>query len=160
MEGGPSGFLRGFTCPVVLGYAFQGGGCDFVYRAITFSGGSFQSLQLSPRLVTPRVAPEGAPQPQNGFPRPGLGCSPFARRYLGNRGCFLFLEVLRCFSSPGSLPRPMDSGTDERALPRPGSPIRASPDRSLLAAPRGLSQLATPFIASWRQGIHRSPLVA
>ena len=29
----------------------------------------------------------------------GLGCSPFARRYLGNHGCFLFLEVLRCFSS-------------------------------------------------------------
>ena len=33
----------------------------------------------------------------------GLGCSPFARRYLGNRGCFLFLRVLRCFSSPGWL---------------------------------------------------------
>ncbi len=32
----------------------------------------------------------------------GLGCSRFARRYSGNRGCFLFLEVLRCFSSPGS----------------------------------------------------------
>ena len=33
----------------------------------------------------------------------GLGCSPFARRYLGNNGCFLFLEVLRCFSSLRSL---------------------------------------------------------
>ena len=31
-----------------------------------------------------------------------MGCSRFARRYSGNRGCFLFLEVLRCFSSPGS----------------------------------------------------------
>src|SRR5690606_15045621 len=31
----------------------------------------------------------------------GLGCFPFARRYSGNRGCFLFLRVLRCFSSPG-----------------------------------------------------------
>ena len=31
----------------------------------------------------------------------GLGCSPFARRYLGNRFFFLFLRVLRCFSSPG-----------------------------------------------------------
>ena len=33
----------------------------------------------------------------------GLGYFPFARRYLGNRYCFLFLRVLRCFSSPGSL---------------------------------------------------------
>ncbi len=31
----------------------------------------------------------------------GLGCSRFARRYSGNRGCFLLLRVLRCFSSPG-----------------------------------------------------------
>ena len=34
--------------------------------------------------------------------RSGLGCSPFARRYSGNRVFFLFLEVLRCFSSLGS----------------------------------------------------------
>ena len=160
LEGGPSGFLRGFTCPVVLGYADQRGGRDFVYRAFTFCGNSFQSLRLSPHLVTLRGSPTSAPQPRTGFHQSGLGCSPFARRYSGNRVFFLFLEVLRCFSSPGSLPSPMDSGPDERALPRPGFPIRASPDRCLLAAPRGLSQLATPFVASWRQGIHRSPLVA
>ena len=33
----------------------------------------------------------------------GLGCSHFARRYSGNRFCFLFLRLLRCFSSPGCL---------------------------------------------------------
>ena len=33
----------------------------------------------------------------------GLGSFPFARRYSGNRCFFLFLRVLRCFSSPGSL---------------------------------------------------------
>ena len=32
----------------------------------------------------------------------GLGSSAFARRYLRNRCFFLFLRVLRCFSSPGS----------------------------------------------------------
>ena len=32
----------------------------------------------------------------------GLGSSAFARRYLRNRVFFLFLRVLRCFSSPGS----------------------------------------------------------
>ena len=34
----------------------------------------------------------------------GLGCSAFARHYLRNHSCFLFLRVLRCFSSPGSPP--------------------------------------------------------
>jgi hypothetical protein len=34
----------------------------------------------------------------------GLGSFPFARRYLGNRYYFLFLGVLRCFSSPRSPP--------------------------------------------------------
>jgi len=90
----------------------------------------------------------------------GLGCSPFARRYLGNRGCFLFLGVLRCFSSPGCPRTPMYSVYDSRILLRPGCPIRESPDRSLLAAPRGLSQLAAPFVGPWRQGIHRMLLVA
>jgi hypothetical protein len=35
----------------------------------------------------------------------GLGCSHFDRHYSGNHYCFLFLRVLRCFSSPG-LPPP------------------------------------------------------
>ena len=39
-----------------------------------------------------------------------------------------------------------------------GCPIRISTDQSLLAAPRGFSQRATSFIASWCQGIHRMPL--
>ena len=102
LEGGPSGFPRGFTCPVVLGNAGQRDQCDFVYRAFTFCGGSFQSLQLSPDFVTLRGSPTSAPQPRTGFRQSGLGYSPFARRYLGNRVFFLFLEVLRCFSSLGS----------------------------------------------------------
>ena len=39
----------------------------------------------------------------------------------------------------------------------PGFPIRKSTDRRVLAPPRGLSQLATSFIAFWNQGIHRMP---
>jgi hypothetical protein len=82
----------------------------------------------------------------------GLGSSPFARRYLGIRACFLFLRVLRCFSSPGS-PRP-------RAVTRlraPGFPIRTSLDRCLQAAPQGFSQLATSFFGCRRPGIPRAP---
>ena len=39
-----------------------------------------------------------------------------------------------------------------------GSPIRKSADQSLFATPHGLSQRTTSFIASQRQGIHRTPL--
>ena len=41
----------------------------------------------------------------------GLGSSAFARRYLRNRCFFLFLRLLRCFSSAGSLRIPMYSVT-------------------------------------------------
>ena len=37
----------------------------------------------------------------------GLGYSPFVRHYLGNRCYFLFLRLLRCFSSPRSPPTPI-----------------------------------------------------
>ena len=56
----------------------------------------------------------------------GLGSSAFARRYLRNRCFFLFLRVLRCFSSPGSLPYVMDWRMDDR-----GSLCRVSPFRHL-----------------------------
>ena len=68
----------------------------FKYGAFTPSGGAFQlssSTFLSP-LCRP-ATPKGMPL--------GLGSFPFARRYLGNRSFFLFLRVLRCFSSPGAL---------------------------------------------------------
>src|SRR6185503_4950308 len=39
-----------------------------------------------------------------------------------------------------------------------GFPIRKSPDHSLLAASRGLSQLITSFFAYLRQGIHTHAL--
>lgn len=39
-----------------------------------------------------------------------------------------------------------------------GFPIRKSADQSFFAAPHGLSQRSTSFIASQRQGIHRTPL--
>ena len=64
---------------------------------------------------------------------------------------------MRCFSSPGSLRRPMDSvGDDPKG---PGFPIRKSADQRALAPPRGLSQRATSFIASQCQGIHQMPLL-
>ena len=64
----------------------------------------------------------------------GLGWFPFARRYLGNHYCFLFLQVLRCLSSLRSPLQPMDSATDVSALPDTGFPIQRSPDQSLFSS--------------------------
>ena len=54
----------------------------------------------------------------------GLGSSGFARRYSRNRCFFLFLRLLRCFSSPGSLPYVMDWRMDTGGLLQWVSPFR------------------------------------
>ena len=48
----------------------------------------------------------------------------------------------------------------EQVLPHSGYPIRKSPGHSVFTALRGLSQLATSFIAYWHQGIHYVLFVA
>ena len=57
---------------------------------------------------------------------------------------FLFLQVLRCFSSL-RWPESFDS---RAAFSRTGCPIRMSADQSLFAAPRSFSQLTTSFFAA------------
>ena len=86
--------------------------------------------------------------------------SDFARHYSRNHGCFLFLQVLRWFTSLGSLVPDYGFIGPSYGFTVRGFPIRSSPDQCLLAAPRGLSQLATSFIACFCQGIHHAPLVA
>src|ERR1041384_4090030 len=86
--------------------------------------------------------------------------SAFARRYWRNRCCFLFLQVLRCFTSLSLLAPAYEFSGPYPDFIEVGFPIRKSPDQSVLPTPRGLSQVATSFVAVWRQGIHRTPLVA
>ena len=90
----------------------------------------------------------------------GLGFSDFARHYFRNRFYFLFLRVLRCFSSPGSPCIPMDSICSNTALPVLSSLIRRSADRRMFAPPRSFSQLTTSFFGAICQGILREPFVA
>jgi hypothetical protein len=52
----------------------------------------------------------------------GLGCSPFARHYWGNRRCILFLRVLRCFTSPGFALRPYEFRPQSPGITREGLP--------------------------------------
>src|SRR5579859_6357905 len=53
----------------------------------------------------------------------------------------------------------MCSGRGDSPLRLPGFPIRTSPDQSLVADSRGLSQAPTSFFGSWCQGIRRVPLL-
>ncbi len=70
---------------------------DYLYETITLSGSSFQTILV---LLDSNVA---VLQPQYCRNNIGLGYSEFARHYYRNHFCFLFLRVLRCFSSPGLL---------------------------------------------------------
>ena len=83
----------------------------------------------------------------------GLGSSDFARHYFRNRFYFLFLWVIRCFSSPGSLHIPMYSVYDTITLLMVSSLIRISTDLCLFATPRSFSQLITSFFGAMYQGI-------
>src|SRR5438128_10144309 len=91
----------------------------------------------------------------------GLASSAFARHYSRNRVCFLFLEVLRCFTSLGSLVRAYGFSAPYGGITRRGFPhsdiLRI---KAWLAAPRSLSQLPASFFASCRLGIHRVPFPA
>jgi hypothetical protein len=80
----------------------------------------------------------------------GLGSSGFARRYSRNHFCFLFLRLLRCFSSPGSLPYAMYSHKDDGGLLRQVSPFRYLRLIGYLLLPeafRSLSRLSSALSA-------------
>ena len=66
---------------------------------------------------------------------------------------FLFLRVIRCFSSPGSLHYTIYSCNDTITLLMVSSLIRISTDRGLFATPRSFSQLITSFFGAMYQGI-------
>ena len=90
----PSGFLVSRRTPDSA-RSFK----NFAYGIVTLFDLPFKTVRLS--FQVPRRGPYPA-----GISTRGLGCSAFARHYFRNRFCFLFLRVLRCFSSPGSLRHP------------------------------------------------------
>ena len=80
----------------------------------------------------------------------GLASSHFARRYFGNRFFFLFLRLLRCFSSPGSPCMPMYSACSDWSSSRRVSPfrhLRINGHLLLPAAFRSLSRLSSALSA-------------
>ena len=80
----------------------------------------------------------------------GLASFHFARRYSGNRCFFLFLRLLRCFSSPGSLPYVMDwrmDGWSPSSRVSPFRHLRIKDYLHLPAAFRSLSRLSSALSA-------------
>ena len=80
----------------------------------------------------------------------GLGSFPFARRYSGNRSFFLFLRLLRCFSSPGSPCMAMCSPCSGRSPSCRVSPFRYPRIFGYLLLPaafRSLSRLSSALSA-------------
>ena len=90
----------------------------------------------------------------------GLASSDFARHYFRNLGWFLFLALLRCFSSGGSPHIPIYSVYDAMTLLIADCSIRTSADQHLLAIPRSFSQLTASFFGSQCQGILPALLLA
>ena len=94
---GPGRFRQDFTCPALLRIPLD-------YILITCTGLSPPMVQLSRWFHFLIYSHSVVLQPQHCRNNIGLGYSPFDRHYLGNHYCFLFLRVLRCFSSPGLPP--------------------------------------------------------
>ena len=183
LGGGPPRFPQASSWPVVLGYRTQAK-ISASYGTLTLCGQPFQAVPKTyPHLALINPHPHTAHSPQPKPPscerspirekarrtgqgdsvgpttplckHNGLGSSPVARRYWGNHICFLFLRVLRCFSSPRAL-----SLLSDWPLRQPGYPIRKPVDPCLLAAPYGISSLGTSFVGTLPQGIHQTPYVA
>ena len=126
---GPGGFAQDYTCPALLRVPL----CP---QELRVRGCHPLRPDFPVRSARACKYNRAALLPPDGLDRPGLGSSPFARHYWGNHCCFLFLRVLRCFSSP------------------------RSPHASPFAPTRGFSQLTTSFVASVSLGIHHAPLLS
>ena len=122
----------------------------FAYGALTRCGAPFHALPLA--FQQPLSGPTTPSALCNAG---GLGYSPFDRLYWGNRVYFLFLQVLRCFSSLRS-PHAIRMMSGSLLT---GCPIRKSMDLRVFAPPHGLSQLITSFVASESQGIPHTPFL-
>jgi len=136
-----------------------GEGVAFAYATFTLCGSPFQDDSANDPLCNSRKPLQRPPRSSRdpdvatlaGLHHTGLGCSAFARRYSRNRGCFLFLRVLRCFSSPGWPPPTYEFSRriprdEARGLPHseiPGSKLVCSSPR-LIAAYHVLLRLLEP----------------
>ena len=113
---------------------------DFAYGAFTLSGGVSQTPSAIShctlwRSTTPSCMHDG------------LGSLPFDRRYLGDRCFFLFLCLLRCFSSAAYLPYVMDWRMDAWSSSMRVSPFGDLRIKGYLRLPEAFRSLSRPSSA-------------
>ena len=142
MGGGPPDFPQGFSCLVVLRIPLAS--IDISITGLSPSLAGFPKTFLLCLLndLLRSITPERT--------RSGLGSFHFARRYFGNRVFFLFLRLLRCFSSPGSLCMTMYSSCSDWSFSSRVSPfrnLRVIGYLLLTAAYRSLSRLSSALSA-------------
>ncbi len=162
MAGGPAGFTRDFSGPVLLGMTIGSPVC-FVYRGVTFCAGPFswpsttykvsdslenrQILRIDP--TTPRV------QRLPAITHPRFGLFRFRSPLLTESLLFSLPVGTEMFHFPTFPPAALcvqaavTGHYSSRVAPFGNPRIKA-----WLTAPRGLSQPPTSFFGSWCQGIH------
>ena len=92
---GSGWFRQDSTCPALLRVLLGN-------HTISSTGLSPSMEWLSKHFLYNMIVHFAALQPQNCRNNLGLGYFHFARHYSGNHYCFLFLRLLRCFSSARS----------------------------------------------------------
>ena len=132
---GPGGFTQDYSCPALLRIPL----C-LIWLHVPGYHRLWRDFPIAsthhPNAMSRSYNPVGALRHQR------FGLFPVRSPLLGESLIyFLFLRVLRCFSSPRW--RQSQIGKPEGL----GCPIRKSPDQRSFASTRGLSQLITSFIA-------------
>ena len=140
LGGGPPVFPQGSTCLAVLW---------ILLASLRFRIRGFHSLRQA--FPKPFCYPQSCTlQSEPHRQACGLGSFPFARRYLGNRCFFLFLALLRCFSSGGSPCMTMNSSCSDGGSLRRVAPFRDPRINRYLLLPvafRSLSRLSSALSA-------------
>ena len=123
----------------------------FPYGAITLYGPPFQAVRVAEGGL--HVATACNPTSRTGYPaRFSLGYAAFGRPYSRHPVWFLFLRLLRCFTSAGSRPFRGDRGFTPVRRSHSGIPgsTGACPSPGLIAACRALRRRPS-------RAIHRPP---
>ena len=154
MGGGPPSFPPDSSCLVVLRISA-------LFGSLRIRGYHPLRRRLSIRSSTRSPPFFAGPYPHLHFCRSVWALPRSLAATYGIECFFLFLRVLRCFSSPRLPPLSYLFHLTVTALSwLPGSPIRTSAALRLFAPTRGFSQLVTSFFGSQCQGIPPALLVA
>ena len=135
---GPARFTQGFTCPALLRIPLS------IYY-LTRTGLSPPMAHLSRWFRFASIPNNVVLQPRYCRNNIGLGSSTFARHYSQNHYCFLLLRLLRCFSSPGSLPNLRQDDWPSTSRVAPFGYLRITSYVPIPAAFRSLSRPSSPL---------------